>query len=357
METVTYFVPPKVILFSSTLATIAVLLISTLVFLRPALDIRRNYDLTNCTATSAALYCFGECRLINVTSAAFPLAEIRRNGRGNAPCSTIAECDESFPCRFKNESGALHVRENVSSTPVGFILFLVLAIIIAIASVTYAIFLGWQPNPVRLVLFLPPAMDIENLSSTIGKRWPIVEARSLVFNYATNQADEDAKRAFDTPWSEKKRGVVFAVTATASHYSQILTVVPGLFYRVLIMPSLSACLTSHRAMAGCLVHDSDCPRDRTCEDKIKEAYTRLEVATAMFDAVCVVPESKVADFQWIVKRAVPDFLPFRVVCWSTFARITDGVWGGWSRACGNCWLGHQDDIESVSSRSGKGSQS
>ncbi|PXF45430.1 hypothetical protein BWQ96_04845 [Gracilariopsis chorda] len=351
METVTYFVPPKLILFSSILSTIAVLLISTLVFLRPALDIRRNYDLTNCTATSATLSCFGECRLINVTSSAFPFAEIQLDGRGNAPCSTIAECDESFPCRFRNDSGVLLVRENVSSTPVGFILFLVLAIIIAIASITYALSLGWQPNPVRLVLFLPPAMDIENVSATIGRRWPIVEARSLVFNYETHQADEDAKRAFDTPWSEKKRGVVFAVTATASHYNQILAVVPGLFYRVLIMPPLSACLASNSAMARCLVHDSECPRDRTCEDRIKEAYTRLEVVTAMFDAVCVVPESKVADFQWIAKRTVPDFLPFRVVCWSTFARITDGIWGGSSKRCDKCWLGSQDDMESVSSQS------
>lgn len=354
------FVSRSFVLTSAALVVVALLSIGIAVFLLPGRSIRRNYKLANCTVVSAELACVSECRLATVTSQLFVgNATVELDGSGNAPCNSTAECEESFACRFRNEGGALEVREEVAAVAPGFIIFTSLAVIVICAVVAWCFhdcvrFCGADlsgNHALRLLLFFPRGVDTISLIRAITSRWPQVEARGLCYQTYIEDYERvkiEARRNFETPWAADKSGVVFCCLADGRNEASVLDAAPSGFYRVLVLPRLEDCIeaaceaseehsenrlthlttlsstangfgppsspqTSVRSSPhGLLNCKSARANAKMRPGDVVASHASLVELVEVFDSVYKVGNSEVGDYSEISRRAVSPYVPLRI---------------------------------------------
>lgn len=341
------FIPRPIAALTGICAVVTALAIGIFAFLLPANRVRRDYAPSECTVISALIACRGECRNATVTSPDFEgRATIFLDGRGSAPCSTIASCDESFSCRYRVEQNGVAVREDISAFPLGMILFLALAGVITLGLLVYLVHdilrhFGidlTSSSTLRVVLFVPAGADGNALAAEVTARWPRVEARGL--SYRTYIQEEDkvavaARRTFTTPAKSGATGLVFIVTADGRNEKAVLNAVPDSFYRVLVLPSLEDCLQNRsvttasarlgqetrnveEVLVGAISSKVD---STTAASEIEAAHESLVAMAADFDSVYTVGTLEFGNHAWVAMRALRPYIPIRTMIVSYCERI------------------------------------
>lgn len=339
------FIPRQIVVLVGSLGIICALLIGFLAFFLPASRIRRDYTLATCTVISASVSCDGECRNAVVTSPSFAgESAIVLPGRRTAPCNSAAACREKFPCRFKKTSNGVAVREDVSAFPTGLALFVALACVLALALGLYLSHDALRAcgvdltsaNPVFVVVFTPPGVDVPALVRAIKARWPRLEARGL--SYRT-YVDEDghvaveALRAFQTEARPGAAGLVFCIGADGRNERVVLDAVPEMFYRVLVLPRVEDCVEVVCGVDGrhdVHEHDQKVSAENsegadvaTCH--VEQANKALTDMADLFDSVYSVGALEFGNDRWIAMRAVSPYVPFRLGFMSFWDRLTAAV--------------------------------
>lgn len=239
----------------------AMVVVALVAFYIPHNRIRRDYTQANCTVQAAEPSCSLECRIANVTSPSFPqnsTGVIARDGKGNSPCDSVALCDENFLCRFKvletDSTGqvTLTVRSEPGRLSLGFILFVGLAgVVLLLLSVWLCAdilrYCGLKSGTkVEGVVFLPPGIELAEVTRAARHRWPIVDFRGLDFSNMVTESEAGffitVRRILSTPSREGKRGCVFVVRANGRNDMAVMEAIPQHWYRVCCLPPLQVCL-------------------------------------------------------------------------------------------------------------------
>lgn len=350
-ETSKPFIPRTVITLCVFLSVSACVTIGILAFYLPAHRIRRDYSLTFCIANAASVSCSGECRSLTVSAPAFDsFATIILSGRRNAPCNSVDECDEQFPCRFMQTPEGVAVREEVRAFPTGLILFIILA---AIQTIALFLYLANQSllqcgidflsdDAVRLVIFMPPGVDSVAIVEAVRSRWPRLDARALAYRTyieAEGRAKVDAREAFDTPPARTAQGLVFCVTADGRNDRAVLSAVPETFYRMLVLPQLEDCVRAmcRRDGEDCVVNEvlsrqiSAREGSIIATGEVEKTHHTLTEMSDHFDSVYTVGSWEFGNNMWIARRAVSPYIPLRIAITSLWMRTRIGLGIAFSR--------------------------
>lgn len=344
------FIPRPIVLLVGTFGIICALLIGFLAFFLPASRVRRYYALANCTVISASISCDGECRRAIVISPSFEgESVIILSGKGTAPCTSDASCDEEFRCRYKETTNGILVRETVSAFPLGLTLFVALAGILAVGLALYISHDALRAcgldltsgTPVFVVMFMPPGVGLPALVQEIKARWPRIEARGLsyrTYDDVDGHVPVDALRAFQTEARPGAAGMVFCVGAHGRNERAILDAVPDNFYRVLLLPRVEDCVD--------LVCGGDSQNEEHCHDQrldpenigpnlavceVEQAHKALSDMAGQFDSVYAIGALEFGNNSWIAMRAVSPYVPFRLGIVSFVDRLAIAFKGAGNR--------------------------
>lgn len=243
-------------------------IIALAVFFVPHARVRRDYAPAACTEIAAVPSCALECRIANVTAPEFPAgasALLARDGIGRAPCESAVECGGgAFACRFKVVATApevvLAVRKEPGAFSLGFVVFM------ALAAVVLALLCVWlcadfmrycglkSEHKLGAVVFLPPGIELFEVTRAARWRWPNVATRGLDFaSVVTERPDQfyvTVRRVLGHACKPEMRGVIFVVKANGRTDEQVLEAVPQDWFRVLVLPPLEVITSQFTAPAA-----------------------------------------------------------------------------------------------------------
>lgn len=226
------------------------------VFFVPHARARRDYAPAACTEQAAVPSCSLECRVANVTAPEFPAgasALLARDGIGRAPCESAVECGGgAFACRFKVVATApevvLAVRKEPGAFSLGFVIFMALAAVVLVLLCVWlcADFMRYcglkSSEKLSAVVFLPPGIELFEVTRAARRRWPNVATRGLDFSSVVTERPDQfyvtVRRVLGHPCKPEMRGVIFVVKANGRTDEQVLEAVPQDWFRVLVLPPL-----------------------------------------------------------------------------------------------------------------------
>lgn len=243
-------------------------IIAFAVFFVPHAQVRRDYAPAACTEVAAVPSCSLECRVANVTAPEFPAgasALIARDGIGRAPCASAVECGgDAFACRFKVVATApevvLAVRKEPGAFSLGFVVFMALAAAVLVLLCVWlcADFMRYcglkSEHKLRAVVFLPPGIELFEVTRAARWRWPNVATRGLDFSSVVTERPDQfyvtVRRVLGHACKPEMRGVIFVVKANGRTDEQVLEAVPQDWFRVLVLPPLEVITSQFTAPAA-----------------------------------------------------------------------------------------------------------
>jgi hypothetical protein len=265
------FVSRRFVLLLSFSIAFALLLTGMVAFWLPRRIFIRAFDPTLCTVFASQPGCSLECRVVNVSSPAFPkgmTGSVTLNGADRRACRSDNTCNEAFRCRFRvvNASGAvkLTVHKDVPRVAPGLMLYAALAALV-VAFLAAWLFVDWfrhstlvDAGTLYAILFVPPGPDLSLITDAIHRRWPVLEARELDFSSTVEDVNPaslivEVQRMLCSPCAPNKRGVVFIVRANGRNDVHILEAVPKDFYRIclLLEPGIGVCTSQKSRITSC----------------------------------------------------------------------------------------------------------
>jgi hypothetical protein len=256
------FVSRRFVILLSFSIVFALVLTGIVAFWLPRRIFIRAFDPTLCTIVASQPGCSLECRVVNVSSPAFPNGmngSVTLNGPDRRACRSEITCNEAFRCRFRvvNASGVvkLTVRKDVPRVAPGLLLYTGLAALV-VAFLAAWLFVDWfrhstlvDAGAVYAIVFVPPGPDLSLISEAIHSRWPVLEARELDFSAAVEHVNPaslivEAQQKLCAPCAPSKRGVIFIARANGRNDVHVLEAVPKDFYRICLLVERGVCFCS-----------------------------------------------------------------------------------------------------------------